>query len=241
MSRFVLVHGAFHGAWCWYRLLAWLRAQGRQAEALDLPGHGRDRTPVEAVTLDAYVARVVQALDASPEPVVLVGHSMGGGVITQAAEARPQRLRTLVYVGALLPRAGETMLQLLQEVPAPEPAARMRLSEDRRRLWMEEPDLHARVYPDCRPEDAALAGLLLVEQATQPLLQPIRTTEAGFGRVPRVYVECRDDRAVPLALQRAMHARLPCRVETLETGHFPMLSMPERLGALLLEADARAG
>src|SRR5690242_8929821 len=98
MSRFVLVHGAWHGAWCWDKVVPLLEIKGHSAHAIDLPGHGRDLTPTAEVTLERYVERVCQALVAEPEPAVLVGHSMSGMVITQAAERCPEHIQMLVYL-----------------------------------------------------------------------------------------------------------------------------------------------
>jgi pimeloyl-ACP methyl ester carboxylesterase len=100
--RIVLVHGAFGGAWCWEPVLPGLRAAGHTVEAIDLPGHGEDKTPVAEVTLDAYADRVCGVLAAGP-PAVLVGHSMGGVVVTQAA-ARNKQLEAFTKV-SLKPRA----------------------------------------------------------------------------------------------------------------------------------------
>lgn len=74
MTTFVLIHGAWHGGWCWDKVVPLLEQAGHVAVAPDLPSHGADRTPVAEVTLDAYVARVCEILDAQPEPVVLLGH-----------------------------------------------------------------------------------------------------------------------------------------------------------------------
>src|SRR4051794_1073601 len=100
MTRFVLVHGAFGGAWCWEPVAVELRQRGHSVVAVDLRGSGGDRTPGEEVTLDAYAERVCEALAAGPEPAVLVGHSMGGVVITQAASRCPRQVSRLVYVAA---------------------------------------------------------------------------------------------------------------------------------------------
>jgi pimeloyl-ACP methyl ester carboxylesterase len=112
MGTFVLIHGAFHGGWCWYKVVPLLEKQGHTVLALDLPGHGRDKTPVAAVTLQLYVDSVCKLLDAQREPVILVGHSMGGGIITQVAEERPERIKCLVYLAGALPRNGQSMFDL---------------------------------------------------------------------------------------------------------------------------------
>ena len=78
MATFVLIHGAWHGGWCWRKVVPHLEAAGHTVIAPDLPSHGDDPTPAAEVTLDDYVRRVCEILDAQDEPVVLVGHSMGG-------------------------------------------------------------------------------------------------------------------------------------------------------------------
>jgi pimeloyl-ACP methyl ester carboxylesterase len=113
MSTFVLIHGAFHGAWCSNKVTpSWSRQGVHKVVALDLPGHGGDQAPAAEVTLEAYADRVVEALDAHPEPVVLVGHSLSGTVISQVAERRPEKINKLEYLCVqLLPsgnRVGRT-------------------------------------------------------------------------------------------------------------------------------------
>ena len=125
MSHFVLIHGAWHGAWCWYKLAAVLRAAGHMVTCPDLPGHGVDRTPTADVTLASYVGRVVEVLDAALEPVVLLGHSMGGAVVTQAAEERPDRVRHLVYLAAFAPGDGQSVFQVARADPDDRMGARM--------------------------------------------------------------------------------------------------------------------
>src|SRR5262249_28170193 len=107
MSTFVLIHGAGHGGCCCYKIVPMLKKKGNTVVAPDLPSHGRYKTPLSAVSLQAYVDRVCQVLDAQREPVILVGHSMGGAIITQVAEYRPAQIKTLVYITALLLKNGE--------------------------------------------------------------------------------------------------------------------------------------
>ena len=110
MATYVLVHGAFHGAWCWTKLTPELEARGHRAVAFDLPGGGEDKTPIEQVTLDAYVERVVEAVARESERVILVGHSLGGISTTAVAERIPDRLRLLIYLCAFILRDGRVAL-----------------------------------------------------------------------------------------------------------------------------------
>ena len=104
MTTFVLVHGASHGSWCWDKVVPVLESLGHRAAAVDLPGntYGEFDVPAAQVTLDTYVKHVCKVLDQLDEPVVLVGHSLGGLTITQTAERRPDKIKTLVYLTALL-------------------------------------------------------------------------------------------------------------------------------------------
>jgi pimeloyl-ACP methyl ester carboxylesterase len=112
MARFVLVHGAFGGAWCWEPVTGPLEAAGHAVETLDLPGCGADQTPVEAVTLASCAKRVCDVLVSGTEPAILVGHSMGGVVVTQAASDCPGHVASLVFVAAFMPADGQSLLDL---------------------------------------------------------------------------------------------------------------------------------
>jgi pimeloyl-ACP methyl ester carboxylesterase len=114
MARFVLVHGAFGGAWCWEPVIAPLEAAGHTVDAPDLPGCGADHTPVEAATLANYAKRVCDVLASRPEQAILVGHSMGGVVMTQATSDCPEHVASLVFVGAFMPANGQSLLDLAQ-------------------------------------------------------------------------------------------------------------------------------
>ena len=104
----VLVHGSFHGAWCWEYLIPLLEARGHRVVAPNLPASGGDPAPFENANLVTYATRIAAAIDELSGPVMLVGHSMGGIVCSQVAEWRPERIAAVVYVVGLLLRPGET-------------------------------------------------------------------------------------------------------------------------------------
>ena len=111
MANFVLIHGSWHGAWCWEKVIPLLEAAGHVAVAVDLPGHGDDVTPPDRVELSDYADRISAAVAEHPGPVVLVGHSMGGGAITQAAEDCADKLGLLVYLAAFVPQNGSSIAE----------------------------------------------------------------------------------------------------------------------------------
>jgi pimeloyl-ACP methyl ester carboxylesterase len=231
MSRYVLVHGAWHGSWCWEKVAPLLRQAGHRVETLDLPGHGQDRTPIREITLAAYTKRVCEALDAQAEPVMLVGHSMGGIVITQVAEERPEKIQMLVYLTAFLPQNGESLLQLARMNTDSLLAPNLMANEEQGYLTFKEgAPLKEIFYADCPDEDVARARSLLVLQAIAPMATPVRTTAEHFGRVPRVYIACLRDRTITPPMQKMMYTTAACQtILSMETSHSPFFSAPQEL------------
>jgi pimeloyl-ACP methyl ester carboxylesterase len=236
MSTFVLIHGGWHGGWCWYKVMALLEKHGHTVVAPDLPSHGRDKTPLSAVSLQGYVDSVCKVIDAQPEPVILVGHSMGGSmVIPQAAEYRPEKIRTLVYISTRLLRNGESSLSVGPGATDSLLLSNLVFTPDRSAATVREEALKAIFYGDCSDEDVTLAKALLVPQAVAPLATPVHTSEENFGRLPRVYIECLRDRALPPAVQKEQYTVLPCqKVISMETSHSPFFSAPGELVAHLM-------
>jgi pimeloyl-ACP methyl ester carboxylesterase len=235
MSTYVLIHGAWHGGWCWDKVVPLLQKEGHKVEAPDLPGHGSDKTPISEISLQTYTDRVCQILDAQPEPVILVGHSMGGVVITQAAENRPEKIKKLVYLTALLLQDGEFLLQYGELDKEALVLPNLIMAEDRSYAAVREDALREAFYGDCSNEDIMRAKSLLVPQAATPLATPINTTADNFGRIPRVYISCLRDRAISPLIQEKMYTNLPCeKVIRMNTSHSPFFSAPEELAGHLL-------
>jgi pimeloyl-ACP methyl ester carboxylesterase len=224
ISRYVLVHGSWHGAWVWDRVRPLLVAGGHDVDAPDLPGRGDDPRPPEEITLDDHVDRVVDVLELGDRPAILVGHSFGGFVISHVAERRPELLELLVYLAAFLLRAGESVLEVARSVPPVVP--HLDVQEPAGLIVVRADAARDAFYHDCSAEDADRATARLVPEALGPRRTPATITDERFGRVPRVYMETVHDRGLPLALQRRMQAALPCgEVVSLASGHSPFLSM----------------
>ena len=235
MSTFILVHGAWHGAWCWYKILPLLEKAGHKAIAVDLPGFGRDRTPARDISLQSYVDRVCAAIDEQPGRVVLVGHSRGGIVISQTAEQRPARVEKLVYLAAFLLPGGQAMIPGAFDDPGSLLLPNLIVNEAQGYATVREEAYRDAMYGDCFEEDVALAALLLTPEPMAPLATPLDLSEQNFGRVPRVYIETLRDNAVTLSKQRRMVAAMPCEeVISMNTSHSPFLSAPQRLAKHLV-------
>ena len=237
MSTYVLIHGSWHGAWCWYKIVPRLRAAGHRVVAPDMPGHGRDHTPLGGITMDDYVACITSVLDAADEPVVLVAHSRGGIAITQAAEARADSVRTLVYLAAYLVPSGETLIPLAFSDTDSLVMPSLDVNQDEGWDMLRREAFRPALYADCDDADVALADALLTPEPSGPTNTPIATTAERFGCIPRVYVELTEDRAVSASLQRRMYEAMPCRdVLSIAASHSAYFSQPGALAEKLLIA-----
>ncbi len=234
MSTFVLVHGGWNGGWCWENVVPLLEEAGHEAEAPDLPGSGDDPTPIPEVSLQGYADWISGVLDAQSEPVVLVGHSSGGVVISQAAEQRPDKVKLLVYLAAFLLRDGETLFSVAENETGSLVLPNLVMSEDGASATIREDVIKEALFHDCSDEDAERAKSRFAPQALAPFVTPLALTEENFGRVPRVYIETLQDRAVSPSFQKEMYERLPCqKVVSMDTSHSPFFSAPEDLAGHL--------
>ena len=238
MSTFVLVHGSWHGGWCWYKVIPRLEKAGHKVVAPDVPSQGRGKTPLSEISLETWTKTICRILDNQAEPVILVGHSRGGIIISQAAERRPEKVKTLVYLAAFLLRDGQAIMQILQEDTISLVRPNLVVSEDQVSATVREEAIREIFYGECSDEDVALARSLLQPEALAPIATPVHVTDANFGRVPRVYVECRRDKALAPAVQQKMYTPLPCqRVMSIEKDHSCFFSAPEELTAHLLSLE----
>jgi pimeloyl-ACP methyl ester carboxylesterase len=234
MSTYVLIHGAWHGGWCWRSVAPLLEAAGHAVLAPDLPGHGDDLTPTASVTLKSYTDWICQIADAQAEPVILLGHSMGGVAITQAAEDCPDKIRALVYLCAFLPRNGDSLMTWAKQDTESmvNPSTTFQVADGVigfRRQYIREA-----FYADCAEEDIAYAQSRLVAQSTAPFGTPVQTTAERWGQIPRYYIECARDRAITLNLQQEMQRQSPCRKTfSIDTDHSPFFSAPEHLADIV--------
>ncbi|MFZ3035576.1 MAG: alpha/beta fold hydrolase [Parvibaculum sp.] len=236
MATFLLVHGAWHGAWCWKHLVAELEARGHRTHAIDLPGNGEDTLPLAEVTLENCAERVVDAAALLPERPILVGHSMGGGVISTAAELRPEVFRRLVYLTAFLPIDGKSLLEISEDPTNEVLPKTLVYNDDRISAGINPEYLRKAFYADCSEEDIAYAQANLCTQALAPFVTPLKVSGARYGSVPRDFITCRQDEAITYALQQKMMAAVPCEnVGTLESSHSPFFSAPQVVADLLID------
>ena len=229
MTTFALVHGGYHGSWCWERLTPLLQQAGDDVVTMDLPLE--DGT----ATFNTYADVVCAALDGCDGDVVLVGHSYAGNTIPLVAARRP--LRHLVFLCAMIPDVGRSLADQLGDKPEMlNPAYEQGLSEPDEQLRQEWTDLDiARqvFYNDCDELIAQDALSRLRPQSAYPALFPFSLAE--HPGVPTTYIVCSDDQMLrPEWSRQAVRERLTAELIELPGGHSPMLSRPAELADVLL-------
>ena len=253
MATFLLVHGAWHGAWCWERLTPLLEARGHKVVAPDLPGMGEDPTPLEDVSVEQWSEFIASAARRQDEPVILVGHSRAGIVVSQAGEYARESIAALVYLAAFLVPNGKTLEGVMRQIPArPESAGSLVMNADDTTSRIADDAVQRVFFNTTRPDLVERAKQLVGAEPMRSFTTPAHLTDARWGSIPRYYIECTEDRAIAPALQRMMQEKLPCRrAFQLSTDHSPFYSAPEALtecldaiaadvGAVLTSASANS-
>ena len=234
MARLVLVHGAFGGAWWWDQVVGPLEAAGHTTECFDLPCAGEDLTPAEEVTLDAYVERVAAQLAQRDEPAVLVAHSMGGVVATQTAARHADKVEKVIYVSAFIPRDGQSLLDLTHLPEGADDEIQANLIVEGPTARLEPEAMRAAGYGETRDEVAAAAIPKHRPQPGAPFAAKVEIPDGTFDSIPRRYVLCTRDCAIPPPLQRRMIAENGItEVVEIETDHSPAWSRTEELVAAI--------
>lgn len=243
MATFILVHGSWQGAWAWGPVVPYLELAGHAVRAIDLPGECWGAHPRRNVTLAGLADHVAAAVDAAAEPVILVGHSGGGVIVSEVCERRPERVACAVYLCAFLLRDGESINDFYaahQKKWMMGANRRIEVSPDGKWSTIDPANALHVFYHASPPVVAQAAAARLSRQPTVQSATRLKLSEARFGKVPRVYIETMQDRSVHVELQRIMHTRQPCReVRTLDTDHAPQLCAPELLAAELLDVAVR--
>jgi pimeloyl-ACP methyl ester carboxylesterase len=189
--------------------------------------------------LECRARFLVDIIEKESEPVLLVGHSLGGLVIGQAADYVPRKIRGLVFLAAILPSEGATLWKAIRAVPrTADQRAVMTVSPDKKSLRLVPSAVISEFYHDAPEEWARRAQSLVRDEPTAILHDTPVLTGGGFGAIPRYYIECLKDRLVTIELQRKMLASLPCqRTISLDTGHCPFYSQPENLTQAILAVN----
>jgi pimeloyl-ACP methyl ester carboxylesterase len=230
VTTFALIHGAWHGAWCWERVTGPLRERGHEVVVPELPSEDTE------AGLEEYADTIDRALG-DADDVLLVPHSLGGLVGPVVAARRP--LRALVYLNALVPEPGLSFGEQLSA--SVEPVLLFeggRAVDDQGRSHWPDAEATARImYPDLSPEDARWAAERLRPQAQKSQTEPSPAPPAGL-RVESI-IGVNDAVVSPAWSRRVARERLGVEPVEIPTGHFSMVTHPDLLADALAQLDAQ--
>jgi len=236
-STFVLVHGAWQASFVWDKVKAALESQGNKVIKVELLGHGDDQTPVSEITFDGYVKQVTDVIDGLNTPVVLVGHSLGGAIVTQAATMAPQKIEKLVYVAGFIPQSGSSVFDYSAMDSGTLIPSVLEFSSDGNTVTIADPEVNMRdvfcqygsdedidlLVEKLRPEPVAAAGT------------PLNYNSDVYGTIAnKYYIYTTEDKAISYPFQQQMvnEAHIT-KTYKIESGHSPFLSKPNELVQLL--------
>jgi pimeloyl-ACP methyl ester carboxylesterase len=240
MATFVLVHGGWHGGWCWQKVTPFLEASGHEVYAPTLTGLAERAAEASPdIGLDTHIQDVVSLLqEKNLHGVILVGHSYGGMVITGVVDAVPERIAHLVYLDTFVPRDGESMVDVSPLV--------IRLMLRKQALgdgWRVD---SRGAYGVTTEPDRSWVLSKVTPHPLKTLEQPLHLKNPAIvSVVPRTHIACTNGGFLFSLTQRILrHILAPkalppkeagWRLRQLRTGHDAMITMPRELADLLLE------
>ena len=238
----VLIHGAWQGSWAFAAWTPLLQAHGWKVLAVNLPGNDASNADSSQANLDGYTAHVLRVLESLDGPAVVVGHSGGGMTASQVAQAAPERVSALVYLAGMMLPSGMSYGDVIAQCRAADPrfdyqgiGPHLLWNEDRSTSSVPLNAAMALFLHDCNPTAALKAASRLCAQPESGRTMVNQLSAERFGQVPRIYVECRQDRSVTLPLQQSMQQLTPgARRISLNCGHVPQLACPQELTDALL-------
>lgn len=235
-SVYVLVHGAWQAPYVWDAVRIRLEEKGNKVIIVELPGHGNNLTPTHTLNLDVYRSKVIEDLSGSDEKVILVGHSMGGMVITHVAEKIPGKISQLVYIGAFLPASGQSLSDLAFSDPDSKLGPALSTSSDQLTLDVNRDKLTWLFIDDGTDDDKEKVLVNYRPEPAIPFGDKVTLTDENFGTVQKVYIKTLQDIVISPGLQQRMiTAAGITKVYEVNTSHSPFLSQPDSVAEILLK------
>lgn len=235
MKTFVLVHGAFAGAFAWDTVSQLLESAGHKVITFDLPAHGADTSEIHTVSFDSYLSALVKATEVL-DRFTLVGHSMAGMIISAAAELFPERLEKLIYVSAYLPQNGQSLQEISSNDSQSLIGRNLQFAPDYSSASLPV-EVAVEVFAgDCSDE---IKNLVREKSRPEPLAAfqyKIEISPEKFGSVDKYYIETLQDQGVGNLLQKQMVSANGTvkKVFSLNCSHSPYFAKPNELAEILL-------
>ena len=229
-DTFVLVHGGFHGAWCWDKLKPLMEKKGFRVITPDHTGQGKE--------LYNYTDNIGALLEKQERPVMLLGHSSGGMVITELAKKYPGKIKGLIYLSAFLLPEGMSPPEIMRNDTVSLMSSSLITDESNGTISVDKKKAKQLFYADCEDAIAQWAIDRLSPEPVVPMgnKKPGQKNMVSPQPIPRFYIETLNDNALGISSQRHMQTLSSCdKIYTLSSGHSPFLSQPAKLATVLTE------
>ncbi len=232
MKTYLFLHGALRGAWLWDKLVPLIQKNGAKAIAHDLPGHGKRAEERKGVNMSAYIKNVLSYIEKNDlRDLILVGHSMSGIVITKVADEVPERIRHLVYLAAVVPRDGDTLIDLLTQ----ERQETLRNLEGKaHEIYGPLASLRPFYFTDLEGDVRDHYIKKLTPQPLAVFFEKIHLKQFTDLKIPRTYILGLRDKSLPPELTTGFAERLGVKPVEIDAGHDMMVSLPEEVAEVLL-------
>ncbi len=233
MANYLLIHGAFRGAWLWERLMPLLMKGGGNPIAIDLPGHGSRSADRNGITMSTYIDDVIQFIRTENlHDLVLVGHSMSGIIISRVAEEMPDRIRHLVYLAAAVPKDNDALIDLLTK----DRQALLRPQQGQlKELFGTVEQLRPNYFTDLEGDEQTYFLKQLTPQPLAVFFERIRFRRFPGVPMPKSYIMGLRDKSFPPELARGFAERLGVRPVEIDAGHDMMVSRPAEVAEAILK------
>lgn len=234
METIVLVHGAWADVSSWDAVVPLLKAQGHEVIAINLARHGKDNTSFADITFQTYVDQVKAAIG-DRKNVILVGHSFAGLIISQVAEEIPTQISKLIFLAAILPHDGDSLLGLAKTDAGSHIGKYLTVDKEHGAAIIAK-DGTADIFAADAPQQVQdyIAANMKAEPLA-PLATPVHLTAKNFGSIKKVYIHTANDHAISYPAQQFMVKNSKVdKVYTLQSSHTPFISMPDKLAAIII-------
>lgn len=229
----VLVHGAWHGNWCWSKLTPLLEPHFKVI-APNLPG--RMPTPTtQRIDLKTHVDFIIDLINQERDPVTLVGHSMAGMIISQVAEKMPQKISGLLYLAAFLPKNNQSLSEIARGFSSPGISTEMTVNIENNIVSLAKSQKTQELFFNmCSEQEAKFALDQLQPEPFQPFIDSVTLSDNNFGKVHKTYVLCSNDKTISSEDQMKMAKDVVNNVISVSADHSPFYSSTQDLAKIIL-------
>lgn len=240
-GTYLLIHGAWYGKWCWEEVIPLLEKSGNQALSIDLPGHGECSSDLKEISLNIYVQKLLSIVQDLRVPVVLVGHSMAGLIISKVADLIPEKIRALVYLTAFVPRLNQSLMSMSRSFRLPGLLPVMDFNHKEQIIELrKDQSLKDILLNQCVEKKADKILKQLKPQPVKPFQERILWDKDGFKKIPKAYIVCVQDKVIHPFDQLKMANSINCDIYHLPNAdHSAFYSDPKGFVEVLKNLDAK--